>query len=43
MELHRAAQLPPPPLQRAFYAGPGFIKAPEPSMLPMPSFLIRVA
>nr|TKV99320.1 hypothetical protein SEVIR_8G035000v2 [Setaria viridis] len=30
--------------RRAFYAGPGFIRSPEPSMLPKPSFLrIRVA
>ncbi|PAN41358.1 hypothetical protein PAHAL_8G037200 [Panicum hallii] len=42
MEFDNAAQ-PPPPLQRAFYAGPGFVKSPEPSMLPMPSFSIRVA
>ncbi|CAN6339698.1 unnamed protein product [Urochloa humidicola] len=36
---------PPRPLpQRAFYAGPGFIASPHPSMLPMPSSLmIRVA
>ena len=33
----------PPPPPRSFYAGPGFITSPEPSMLPMPSFLIRVA
>ncbi|KAF8641870.1 hypothetical protein HU200_067576 [Digitaria exilis] len=25
------------------YAGPGFITSPEPSMIPLPSFLIRVA
>ncbi|CAL4989572.1 unnamed protein product [Urochloa decumbens] len=30
-------------LQRALYAGPGFIASPEPSMLPVPSFMIRVA
>nr|TKW22286.1 hypothetical protein SEVIR_4G219100v2 [Setaria viridis] len=31
-------------LQRAFYAGPGFLASPEPSMLPMPSSLmVRVA
>ncbi|CAO2143346.1 unnamed protein product [Urochloa humidicola] len=28
---------------RSLYAGPGFIRSPEPSMLPMPSFMIRVA
>ncbi|KAG2560130.1 hypothetical protein PVAP13_8KG059100 [Panicum virgatum] len=28
---------------RSFYAGPGFITSPEPSMLPKPSFMIRVA
>ncbi|RLM69545.1 hypothetical protein C2845_PM17G01990 [Panicum miliaceum] len=43
MEFDNAAQPPPPPLQRAFYAGSGFIKSPEPCMLPMPSFSIRVA
>ncbi|XP_039779000.1 putative protein TPRXL [Panicum virgatum] len=32
--------LPPP---RSFYAGPGFITSPESSMLPKPSFMIRVA
>jgi hypothetical protein len=33
------------PLQRTFYAGPGFLaSSPEPSMLPMPSpFMVRVA
>ncbi|CAO2210596.1 unnamed protein product [Urochloa humidicola] len=30
-------------LPRAFYDGPGFIASPAPSMLPMPSFMIRVA
>ncbi|PUZ63004.1 hypothetical protein GQ55_3G032800 [Panicum hallii var. hallii] len=35
---------PPRPLpQRALYAGPGFIASPDPSMLPMPSLMIRVA
>ncbi|RLM69690.1 hypothetical protein C2845_PM17G02000 [Panicum miliaceum] len=44
MEFDNPAQPPPPPTQqRAFYAGPGFIKSPEPCMLPMPSFSIRVA
>ncbi|CAN6380600.1 unnamed protein product [Urochloa humidicola] len=28
---------------RALYAGPGFMASPEPSMLPMPSFMVRVA
>ncbi|CAO2143316.1 unnamed protein product [Urochloa humidicola] len=37
VELGKVAQ---PPLRRTFYAGPG---SPEPSMLPMPSFMIRVA
>ncbi|CAN6374122.1 unnamed protein product [Urochloa humidicola] len=40
-EAHRTP--PPPALRWAFYAGPGFIASPEPSMLPMPSFMIRVA
>ncbi|KAL6883755.1 hypothetical protein ACP4OV_011169 [Aristida adscensionis] len=31
------------PPQRAFYAGQGFVAAPEPTMLPMPAFLVRVA
>ncbi|CAO2140901.1 unnamed protein product [Urochloa humidicola] len=30
-------------LPRAFYAGPGFVASPAPSMLPMPSFMVRVA
>jgi hypothetical protein len=30
-------------LPRALYAGPGFIAAPEPSMLPMPSSLMARA
>ncbi|CAL4989573.1 unnamed protein product [Urochloa decumbens] len=37
VELDKAA------LPRAFYAGPGFIVSPAPSMLPMPSFMVRVA
>ncbi|CAL4995390.1 unnamed protein product [Urochloa decumbens] len=42
--LEKAAQPPPLPLQRrVFYSGPGFITPPEPSMLPKPSFMIRVA
>jgi len=37
-------QLPPLRPPAAFFAGPGFIASPEPSMLPMPSsFTIRVA
>ncbi|CAN6374176.1 unnamed protein product [Urochloa humidicola] len=40
VELDMPQQQPP---RRAFYAGPGFIASPEPSMLPMPSFMIRVA
>ncbi|CAL4995470.1 unnamed protein product [Urochloa decumbens] len=38
VEVDMAAALP-----RAFYAGPGFIASPAPSMLPMPSFMVRVA
>ncbi|CAN6374121.1 unnamed protein product [Urochloa humidicola] len=30
-------------LTRVLYAGPGFIASPEPSMLPMPSFMVRAA
>ncbi|KAJ1264778.1 hypothetical protein BS78_08G027600 [Paspalum vaginatum] len=30
-------------LQRAFYSGQGFAASPEPCMLPMPSFIVRVA
>nr|TKW07504.1 hypothetical protein SEVIR_7G311500v2 [Setaria viridis] len=30
------------PPQRAFYAGPGFLASPEPSMLPMPSSLLML-
>ncbi|CAL4995481.1 unnamed protein product [Urochloa decumbens] len=42
LELDMPRQQPPPP--RSLYAGPGFIcTSPEPSMLPMPSFMIRVA
>ncbi|GJN28284.1 hypothetical protein PR202_gb16391 [Eleusine coracana subsp. coracana] len=33
----------PPPRKQAFYAGPGFIVSLEPGMLPMPSFMVRVA
>ncbi|KAG2614917.1 hypothetical protein PVAP13_3NG018900 [Panicum virgatum] len=29
--------------QQALYAGPGFLSSPDPSMLPMPSLMIRVA
>ncbi|KAF8660820.1 hypothetical protein HU200_057407 [Digitaria exilis] len=32
-----------PPPRSLYYAGPSFVTSPEPSMLPMPSFLIRVA
>ncbi|CAN6374175.1 unnamed protein product [Urochloa humidicola] len=39
MELDMLPRQPP----RSCYAGPGFIRSPEPSMLPMPSFMIRVA
>ncbi|KAF8664732.1 hypothetical protein HU200_054451 [Digitaria exilis] len=36
--------MPQQPTPRSlYYAGPGFIAAPEPSMLPLPSFLISVA
>ncbi|TVU26869.1 hypothetical protein EJB05_29440, partial [Eragrostis curvula] len=36
-------ELDAPPQQKALYAGPGFIVSPEPGMLPMPSFMVRVA
>ncbi|CAO2143312.1 unnamed protein product [Urochloa humidicola] len=39
VELNITRQSVPP---RSLYAGPGFIASPEPSMLPMPSFMIRV-
>nr|CAB3469992.1 unnamed protein product [Digitaria exilis] len=32
-----------PPPRSLYYAGPSFVASPEPSMLPMPSFLISVA
>ncbi|CAL4989520.1 unnamed protein product [Urochloa decumbens] len=41
LELNMPRQPLPPP--RSLYAGPGFITSPEPSMLPKPSFMIRVA
>ncbi|KAG2555859.1 hypothetical protein PVAP13_8NG053400 [Panicum virgatum] len=40
VELFMPRDQPPP---RSFYAGPGFITSPEPSMLPKPSFMVRVA
>ncbi|KAG2623056.1 hypothetical protein PVAP13_3KG032600 [Panicum virgatum] len=43
-DMEHLGMTPPRPLpQRALYAGPGFVASPDPSMLPMPSLMIRVA